>query len=262
MQKLLTSLSAALVLSASMTSALADEVISDDLIVQGSACVGANCLEGMDFGFSTVVLDQTDPSILFRDTSSAGTFPSTDWRVGVETSSGTFSIENVTDGQTVFAVSDDGNAIGIGSGAVLSDGAVSVGGMRVANVADGVADTDAVTLRQLNAAIALLPTDIVTENAALAAANARNSAELSQLSGEIDAVGAIGSAMSALQVNPRATGDHFVSIGLGHYEGTSALAIGSFHFLADNSIFVNTGVSTATNGNGGTAARLGVTFGR
>lgn len=262
MNKLLITLSVAAALSgASLTSVSADEVITDDLIVQGSACIGADCVENMDFGFSTLVLDQADPSITFRDTS-VGSFPSTDWRVGMETSSGTFSIGNVTAGETVFAVSNDGNAISIGSEAVLSDGAISVGGMRIANAGDGIADTDAVTLRQLNAAISALPTDLIAENAAFAEINARNAQELSELSDEINVVGAIGSAMSALQINPRATGQHFLSVGFGQYEGASAIAIGSFHFFADDSVFVNAGISAAPNGSGGTAARLGMTFGQ
>lgn len=56
----------------------ADQVINDDLIVtsgalesSGSACIGANCVEDVEFDFSTLILDQTDPSILFQDTSSS-----------------------------------------------------------------------------------------------------------------------------------------------------------------------------------------------
>lgn len=237
--------------------AQADEVILDDLIVNGSTCVGANCVEDMDFGFSTLVLDGTDPSILFSDTSATASFPATDWEVGVNNTTNTFAIGNANSGTDVFAVSADGDAVAIGAGATLAAGTVNMGGLRIANVADGVAATDAVTLGQLNAAIAGLPTNV----GALQATNAANTARLDELSAEINAVGAIGSAMSALQLNPRGTGDHFVSIGLGSYEGATALAVGSFHFLADSRIFVNTGISAATNGTGGTAARLGVTFG-
>jgi len=247
----------------------ADQVIYDDLIVTdgapestGSACIGANCVEDVEFGFSTLILDQTDPSILFQDSSYSGSFPTTDWRVGAETASGTFSIGNVSTGETVFAISGDGNAIGIGAGATLTSGAVSVGGLRVSNVADAVELTDAVTLGQLNAAVSTLPDDQAALNAANAATAAANSEMLTSLSNEINAVGAIGSAMSALQVNPRGDGDHFVSFGMGHYEGSTALAVGSFHYLADNRIFVNTGISAATDGVGGTAGRIGVTFGR
>ena len=35
---------------------VADQVIPDDLIVQGSECVGFNCVNGEVFGFSTIIL--------------------------------------------------------------------------------------------------------------------------------------------------------------------------------------------------------------
>ncbi|ABD54942.1 YadA-like family protein [Jannaschia sp. CCS1] len=259
MKKLSITLSLSLSLSAmSGTLVLADQVINDDLIVTQSACVGPNCFDGMDFGFSTLILDGPNPSILFEDSSLSASFPTTDWRVGVDNATNTFAISNADTGQSVFSVNAAGDAIAIGAGATLTAGTVNVGGLRISNVADGVQATDAVTLGQLNAAVSALPTDF----AAIQTANAGNIARLNELSEEINAVGAIGSAMSALQLNPRGTGDHFFSIGLGNYEGTTALAIGSFHFLADDRVFVNTGVSAATNGVGGTAARLGVTFGQ
>jgi len=230
--------------------AQADQVIGDDLIVQGSICTGPDCANNMAFGFSTVVISGTDPSLLFQDTST-NTFPSTDWRVGTQSADDTFYIENADTGTNVLTISGNGNAVALGGNSTIIDGAVTVGGLKVSNVADGTADTDAVTLGQLNAAVAALPpVDLSGVQA-----------DLTALSNEIDAVGAIGSAMSALQVNPRATGNHFVSFGLGYYDGTTAMAIGSFHFLANDRIFVNTGVSKAINGNGGTAARLGFTFG-
>lgn len=260
MKKLSLSVSLSLALSAvCATLANADQVIADDLIVTQSACVGVNCVEDQDFGFNTLVVDAANPSILFNDTSTLiGGFPSVDWRVGVNSATDTFAISNAGTGQDVFAINAAGDAIAIGAGATLTAGTVSVGGLRIANVADGVLPTDAATFGQLNAALSTLPTDF----SELRATNAANIARLNELSGEINAVGAIGSAMSALQLNPRGTGDHFVSIGLGSYEGTTALAVGSFHFLADDRIFVNTGISAATNGTGGTAARLGVTFGQ
>ena len=243
----------------------AEVVIEEDLIVIGSACVGSNCTAGLKFfdsstqagTFNTLNLDRTDPSILFSDTSNSPNFPSADWRVGVD-SSNNFAISNDTTQTNVFVANAAGDAVAIGAGATLTAGTVSVGGLRIANVADGVAVSDAATLGQLNAAIASLPADLST----LLDLNASNLAQLNTLSSAIDAVGAIGSAMSALQINPRSTGDHSMSIGLGSYEGTTAFAVGSFHFLADDSIFMNTGVSVATNGTGGTAARFGITFGQ
>ena len=246
------SLTLALALAAG--SAHADQVISDDLIVNfQSACVGVNCTDGMDFGSSTLVIDATDPSVRFTDTSNSGAFPTNDWQVGVNSSDGNFYIQDVNGGGNVFTLGASGNSVVLGSGGTLADGTVSVSGLRVSNVADGVADTDAVTLGQLNAALALVPFDTTAAE--------QNAADLAALGKRIDDVGAIGSAMSALQLNPRGTGDHFFSVGLGYYEGSTAMALGSFHFFNDNSIFVNTGIARTLNGNSGTAARIGFTFG-
>jgi hypothetical protein len=51
--------------------AAADEVIFDDLIVQGSQCVGLGCEEGVDFQFDTLRLSSDNPLIRFQDTSSS-----------------------------------------------------------------------------------------------------------------------------------------------------------------------------------------------
>lgn len=248
--------------------AQADQVINDDIIVNGgSACIGVNCVEDMVFGFSTVVIDNPDGSILFTDTSSSANFPTTDWRLGTESSSGNFYIENEDTNTQVLTVGSDGNAVALGGNATLVDGAVTVGDLRVANVADGVDDTDAVTLGQLNTVIydAGFEGDL-SANAAQLSANAEqlseNARQLVVLEQNINDIGAIGSALSALQVNPRGAGDHFFSAGFGYYNGSTALALGSFHFLNNDRIFVNTGIAGTTDGQSSIAARAGITFGR
>lgn len=250
----------------------ADQVINDDLIVSGpggngSACIGANCVEDMDFGFSTVVIDNPDGSVRFTDTSNSASFPTTDWRLGTESSSGNFYIENEDTSTQVLTVGSNGNAVALGGNATLVDGAVTVGDLRVANVADGVNDTDAVTLGQLNTALtdAGFASDL-SANSAQLSANAdqlsENERQLVVLDQHINDIGAMGSALSALQVNPRGEGDHFFSAGFGYYDGSTALALGSFHFLNNDRIFVNTGIAGATSGSSGIAARAGITFGR
>ncbi len=42
---------------------LADEVVADDVIIDGSACIGADCVENMDFAFSTIQLQSEDPRL-------------------------------------------------------------------------------------------------------------------------------------------------------------------------------------------------------
>ena len=46
-----------------------DQVIPDDLIVQGSACVGLDCVNNESFGFDTIRLKENNTRIKFDDTS-------------------------------------------------------------------------------------------------------------------------------------------------------------------------------------------------
>ena len=59
----------------------ADNVIRDDLIVDGSACVGFDCVNGESFGFDTMRLKENNLRLHFQDTSSSASFPSNDWRI-------------------------------------------------------------------------------------------------------------------------------------------------------------------------------------
>lgn len=58
-----------------------DQVIADDLIVIGSECVGADCVNNENFGFDTLRLKENNLRIHFEDTSNTGSFPSNDWRI-------------------------------------------------------------------------------------------------------------------------------------------------------------------------------------
>ena len=51
---------------------LADQIINDDLIVDGSACFGSGCVDGMDFGFSTIILSHDDPSLSSKGSDNFG----------------------------------------------------------------------------------------------------------------------------------------------------------------------------------------------
>jgi hypothetical protein len=62
-------------------SAFADQVIPDDLIVQGSTCVGLDCVNNESFGFDTVRLKENNTRIRFDDTSTSSGFPSNDWQL-------------------------------------------------------------------------------------------------------------------------------------------------------------------------------------
>jgi len=62
-----------------------DQVIPDDLIVQGSACVGLDCVNGEVFGFDTIRVKENNTRIQFDDTSAAG-FPLNNWQIRANSS--------------------------------------------------------------------------------------------------------------------------------------------------------------------------------
>jgi hypothetical protein len=88
--------------------ATADTVIPDDLIVQGSACVGLDCVDGESFGFDTIRLKENNTRIKFDDTSTSPGFPNNDWQLTANDSASgglnKFSIENITVGTVPFTV--------------------------------------------------------------------------------------------------------------------------------------------------------------
>jgi hypothetical protein len=58
-----------------------DFVIADDLIVQGSACVGLDCVDGESFGFDTIRVKENNTRIQFDDTSTSAGFPTNNWQI-------------------------------------------------------------------------------------------------------------------------------------------------------------------------------------
>lgn len=84
-----------------------DQVIPDDLIVQGSACVGFDCVNNESFGFDTIRLKENSTRIKFEDTS-VGSFPTNDWQLTANDSAGgganKFSIEDITGAKVPFTV--------------------------------------------------------------------------------------------------------------------------------------------------------------
>ncbi len=61
--------------------AMPDEVINDDLIVQGSACVGLDCVNNESFGFDTIRVKENNTRIQFDDTSTSAGFPTNNWQI-------------------------------------------------------------------------------------------------------------------------------------------------------------------------------------
>ena len=60
---------------------LPDVVTPDDAIIQGSACVGLDCVDGEDFGFDTIRVKENNTRIQFDDTSTSAGFPANNWQI-------------------------------------------------------------------------------------------------------------------------------------------------------------------------------------
>jgi hypothetical protein len=58
-----------------------DQVIPDDLIVQGSICAGLDCVNNENFGFDTIRVKENNTRIQFDDTSSSTGFATNNWQI-------------------------------------------------------------------------------------------------------------------------------------------------------------------------------------
>jgi hypothetical protein len=85
-----------------------DQVIADDLIVQGNICAGSDCLNNEVFSFENLLLKANNTRIRFDDTSATAGFPANDWQlVANDSSSGgvsRFSIEDLTAATVPFTL--------------------------------------------------------------------------------------------------------------------------------------------------------------
>ena len=78
------------------------QYFNEDVIADGSLCVGMGCTSSESFGFDTVRLKEDNLRIQFTDTSSSATFPDSDWEIVInDTSNG---------GDNYFAIYDDSNS--------------------------------------------------------------------------------------------------------------------------------------------------------
>jgi len=77
-----------------------DIVQADDVIIQGSLCVGLDCVVNESFGFDTIRLKENNTRIKFDDTSTSTGFPNHDWQLTANDSASgganKFSIEDIT----------------------------------------------------------------------------------------------------------------------------------------------------------------------
>lgn len=135
------------------STASADQVIPDDLIVQGSTCIGADCVNGESFGFDTLRLKENNTRIKFQDTSTAAGFPNNSWTLIANDSAfggrNYFGIEDSTAGRLIFGVSAGAPASSLW---VNSLGNVGLGTDNpLLKLHLSSADTPAIRLQQTNA---------------------------------------------------------------------------------------------------------------
>ncbi len=103
--------------------------MGDDLIVDGSACIGFDCVNGESFGFDTIRIKENNLRIKADDTSVAASFPRNDWQLTFNDSANggaeKFSVDDITNSRTPFTIEasapshslyvDDGGRIGLGT---------------------------------------------------------------------------------------------------------------------------------------------------
>jgi len=135
-----------------------DFVIADDLIVQGSACVGLDCVDGENFGFDTIRVKENNTRIQYDDTSTSAGFATNNWqiRANAQGSGGGAFLAFVDQGATgnsetgtiVFEV-DAGapaNSLRVSSGGNVGIGTATP----VLDVHANTTDTPAIRLEQNN----------------------------------------------------------------------------------------------------------------
>jgi hypothetical protein len=84
-----------------------DVVTADDAIIQGSLCVGLDCVNNESFGFDTIRLKENNTRIKFDDTSTTAGCPANDWQLTANDACGgasKFSIEDITSSKVPFTV--------------------------------------------------------------------------------------------------------------------------------------------------------------
>jgi hypothetical protein len=85
-----------------------DQMVPDDLIVDGKGCIGLGCAPGEGFGGEALRLKQSVVRLRFEDTSATAGFPSRDWQLTVnDPGSGgadKLSIEDLTAGTVPFTL--------------------------------------------------------------------------------------------------------------------------------------------------------------
>ncbi|HEX8253771.1 MAG TPA: hypothetical protein VF846_11515 [Thermoanaerobaculia bacterium] len=130
-----------------------DQVIPDDLIVQGSICAGFDCVDNESFGSDTLKLKENNLRIFFEDTSVTAGYATNDWRIiaNGQGSGGAemFAIEDSTAARNPFQIEAAAPA-----SALYVDSTGNIGFSQSAPLLDlhiTTSDTPAMRLEQSNA---------------------------------------------------------------------------------------------------------------
>ncbi|HSG40658.1 MAG TPA: tail fiber domain-containing protein, partial [Thermoanaerobaculia bacterium] len=85
-----------------------DQVVPDDLIVDGKGCIGLGCGNNEAFGPEALLIKQSVVRLRFEDTSAQAGFPARDWQLTANDSASgganKFSIEDITGAKVPFTV--------------------------------------------------------------------------------------------------------------------------------------------------------------
>jgi len=134
-----------------------DQVIPDDLIVQGSICAGLDCVNNENFGFDTIRVKENNTRIQFDDTSTSAGFPNNNWQLRANDSGGGSNLFGIVD-QGATGNSESGTiVVAVEAGASANSirvGSNSKVGLRTAtpvlDVHANTTDTPAIRLEQNN----------------------------------------------------------------------------------------------------------------
>jgi len=133
--------------------AFPDVVTPDDAIIQGSLCVGLDCVNNESFGFDTIRLKENNTRIKFDDTSTSAGFPANDWQLTANDSAGgganKFSIEDITGSKVPFTIT-----AGAATNSIFVDSSGRLGlrtSTPVLDVHANTTNTPAIRLEQNNA---------------------------------------------------------------------------------------------------------------
>lgn len=224
-------------------SAFADIVIPDDVSVQGMSCVGFDCVNN-ETSTDTLKFKENNTRIGFSNTASSGD----SWQMTAnDSSSGGNSYmgfgtspspgSSVLNGEMRMGAGANGG-VALGSEAALVAGTVSVGGTsterRLTNLAEGINDTDAITLGQMQGFYPQFDSQALSSQ----------ETQTDELEEQLNGAAAAATALSALAPNSRAATRNSIGIGLGTYNDSIAIAVGYFFQVSANSM-VNLALSGA-----------------